>query len=304
MGLHDLETMNEVSAKTKEINPSIVIYGEPWSGGSSTLSDALSAKQMNGNKYDGYGQFNDQMRDALIRGGLSADNELGWVTDREDKISTDYINKLLKGVKGETYSGVADIADPDKSVSYVTCHDNYTLYDRVMATKSGANEETAKKMNRLANSVVFTSQGTSFMLAGEEMLRTKGGNKNSYNASYKTNELDYSLKIKHADLFEDYQKMIALKKELDGLHMDKEEIKSLSPKLSDDGGMLNYSFAAVIEDKNAQVRVVHKNGLSEEEKVDFAGYTVLWSTEEGIKKSLNTETVVKPFETIIAYKAV
>ncbi len=304
MGLHDLETMNEVSAKTKEINPSIVIYGEPWSGGNSTLSDALSAKQMNGNKYEGYGQFNDQMRDALIRGGLSADNELGWVTDRENKISTDYINKLLKGVKGETYSGVADIADPDKSVSYVTCHDNYTLYDRIMATKSGANEETAKKMNRLANSVVFTSQGTSFMLAGEEMLRTKGGNKNSYNASYKTNELDYSLKIKHADLFEDYQKMIALKKELDGLHMDKEEIKSFAPKLSNDGGMLNYSFAAIVEGKNAQVRVVHKNGLSGEEKVDFDGYTVLWSTEEGMKKPLNTETIVKPFETIVAYKTV
>lgn len=304
MGLHDLETMNEVSAKTKAINPSIVIYGEPWSGGSSTLSDALSAKQMNGNKYEGYGQFNDQMRDALIRGGLSADNELGWVTDQKSKISADYINKLLKGIKGETFSGAADIADPDKSVSYVTCHDNYTLYDRVMATKSGVNEETAKKMNRLANSVVFTSQGTSFMLAGEEMLRTKGGNKNSYNASYQTNELNYSLKIKYADLFENYQKMIALKKNLEGLRMDKDDIKSLTPKLSDDGGLLSYSLADRIDSKNVQIRVVHKNGLSEEEKADFDGYTILWSTEEGMKKSLNAETVVRPFETIIAYKAI
>ncbi len=304
MGLHDLETMNEVSAKAQEINPSIVIYGEPWSGGSSTLSDALSAKQINGNKYEGYGQFNDQMRDALIRGGLSADNELGWVSDQESKISTDYVNKLLKGIKGETFSGAVDIVDPDKSVSYVTCHDNYTLYDRVMATKTVTNEETAKKMNRLANSVVLTSQGTAFMLAGEEMLRTKEGNKNSYNASYKTNELDYSLKIKHPDLFKNYQRLIALKKNLGGLHMDKDGIKSLAPKLSDDGGLLSYSFADTIDGKNVQIRIAHKNGLSKEEKVNFDGYTILWSTEEGAEKSLNEATVIKPFETIVAFKAV
>ena len=75
-------------------------------------------------------------------------------------------------------------------------------------------------MAMLANSIVFTSQGTTFMLAGEEFLRTKGGNHNSYNASYEVNELDYELKVDHYDMFQNYQKLIALKQNLDGLHLD------------------------------------------------------------------------------------
>lgn len=302
MGLHDLETMNEVTKKAKEINPSIVIYGEPWSGGTSTLKDADSAKQINGNKYEGYGQFNDQMRDALIRGGLSGDTDLGWVTDTKSKLSAEYQNKLIKGVKGETYSGAVDIADPDKSVSYVTCHDNYTLFDRVMATKTLQEDDidTAKKMNQLANSVVLTSQGTAFLLAGEEMLRSKGGNKNSYNASYETNELDYSLKIKHGDLFKNYQKLIALKESLGALHLNQDGIASLSPKMNSSGSLLSYDL--MNDETNETYRIIHKNGLSGEESIDLSDYSLYWSTIEGSEKALNAGTKIQPFETIIAMK--
>jgi hypothetical protein len=115
------------------------------------------------------------------------------------------MTNLKGGIQGYTISGVTKL-DPDKTVNYVTCHDNYTLYDRIKAAKI-TDEDTVKKMAMLANSVVFTSQGVSFMLAGEEFLRTKGGNENSYDASYKVNELDYSLKIKNMDMFENYDNL-------------------------------------------------------------------------------------------------
>ncbi len=303
MGLHDLTTMNEVTAKAKEINPNIVIYGEPWQGGTSTLSDGDSAKQVNGNKYEGYGQFNDQMRDALIRGGLSGDSDLGWVTDTENALETGYQNKLLKGIQGITSAPAAEIADPDKTVSYVTCHDNYTLADRVVATGKveKTDTDTLSKMNMLANSVAFTSQGTSFMLAGEEMLRSKDGNKNSYNASYKVNELDYSLKIEHADLFKSYQKLIDLKKNLDGLHLDKDGIKDLKVSMNSAKNLISYDIKDTKNNKT--YHIIHKNGLGgQNETVDLTDYSLYWSTIDKDNKVLSAKTEIKPFETLIVSK--
>ncbi len=302
MGLHDLTTMDEVAAKAKAINPNIVIYGEPWQGGTSTLQDSDSAKQVNGNKYVGYGQFNDQMRDALIRGGLSGDKDLGWVTDRESALASDYANKLLKGIKGITSAPAAEIADPDKTVSYVTCHDNYTLADRIAATGTveKTDTDTLSKMNMLANSVVFTSQGTSFMLAGEEILRSKGGDKNSYSSSYKVNELDYSLKIEHADLFESYQQLIDLKKNLDGLHLDKDGIKDLSVTMNASKSMIAYDLKDTENGKT--YRIIHKNGLTGGETVDLSSYSLYWSTIDKKSKTIGTKTEIKPFETLIVSK--
>ena len=304
MGLHDIETMNQLTAAVKEINPNIVIYGEPWAGGTSTLGGSYAtgvpANQQNGGKYVGYGAFNDKIRDSLIKGGLSAATELGWITTKDPIAGSDQ-GALIKGVRG--VANATPIDDPDKVVTYVTCHDNYTLYDRAIATKEYTSEDDAilAKMNVLANSVVFTSQGTSFMLAGEEFLRTKQGNSNSYNASYEVNELDYSLKIKHQDMFKSYQKMIALKQNLDGLHLDKEGIKNFNPVLSSDTSTLSYSLKD--NSGNREFKVFHVNGLGTNQKVDLSGYNLYYSTIDGESKILSDATELKPYETLVAYKS-
>jgi pullulanase len=199
MGLHDLETMKEVSAKLKTINPTIAVYGEPWTGGTTTLASDLQAKQANGNSFVGYGAFNDGMRDALIKGGLHAASEQGWVTDASATSAKD-VETIIAGIKGTTANNGVTIADPDKTVNYVTCHDNYTLKDRMTASggvsSSGA---VLAKANVVANSFPLLSQGTSFLLAGDEFNRSKGGSSNSYNASYEVNMLDYALKSRFYD---------------------------------------------------------------------------------------------------------
>ena len=296
MGLHDLTTMNQLVATLKEdVNENIVVYGEPWAGGTAALSDSELAKQINGNSWEGYGAFNDQMRDALIKGGLSAATDLGWITNNSTSSNT---TKIVGGLKGYTSAGIA-INDPDKTVNYVTCHDNYTLYDRAIATKKfTANDaDIIEKMNVLANSIVFTSQGTSFMLAGEEMLRTKQGNSNSYNASYQVNELDYSLKVAHPEMFENYQKLIAFKQNNSELHYNAEDV---STKVT----VETLNSNSILKITTPNYMILHRNGVGDETlgSLDLSGYNVYWSTLFGTERTISNNTNLYQYETLILTK--
>lgn len=297
MGLHDLDTMEQVTAKAKEINPYVVIYGEPWQGGTSPLAGAKAATQANGNKYVGYGAFNDKFRDAMIAGGLAGDKETGWVTDKKSPIGSDKANQLIKGIKGITQSA-NPIEDPDKSITYVTCHDNYTLRDRFIATGlySASDEETLVKMNVLANSVVFTSQGTAFMLGGEEIFRTKQGSKNSYNLDYDVNEFDYSQKIKHPEMFESYKALIEFKQNVDGLHLNKDQIGSFNPVFNSNKSIISYN---VIDSANGKTYTVyHQNGLTSTDKIDLTGANLYFDSLNK-NKILSNQTSLEPYETLI-----
>ncbi len=297
MGLHDIETMNILTAALKEINPNIVVYGEPWAGGTAALDQSLLAAQKNANQYLGFGQFNDQMRDAMIKSGMNAVTSKGWVTNNSKVVTTD-LNKIIAGLKGTTAGSGYTISDPNKTVTYATCHDNYTLYDRIR--KAGVtNEETVKRMAVLANSMVFTSNGTTFMLAGEEFLRTKGDTSaagNSYNASYKVNELDYSRKIAYADVFEIYKTLIAFKQEISALHLEEAEMSSYTVTQQNDGAVIEIAF----ESNGKTYRIYHANGCVHGFTADLAGYELLLSTVG--QTELSATTALKPYETVIAVK--
>ncbi|MBO5867157.1 MAG: hypothetical protein J6Q55_03825, partial [Clostridia bacterium] len=298
MGLHDLETMNLLAAELKKINPNIVVYGEPWSLTTTTSADL--ATQNNGNSYQGYGQFNDQGRDALIKGGMCAANEKGWITGTAAN-SAD-IDKIVAAFRGYTKSSYP-INDPDKTVNYVTCHDNYTLYDRIKAAGI-TDEATIKQMAMLANSVVLTSNGTSFMLAGEEFLRTKGGDHNSYQSTYLTNELDYSLKVKHLDMFQNYKKLIWLKQNVAGLQLDKDGIdKNFGVMSSVNGSAFILTFKGVVDGAEREFKVVHANGaIPAGTTFNFEGYTLYLDTLNVPGLTLTTSTPVVAYQTIVAYK--
>lgn len=301
MGLHDIDTMNALSAKLKEINEAITVYGEPWTGGTSGLSESKQAKQNNGNQFIGFGQFNDQMRDGLIKGGLNGPTTQGWITNAK-KVDASNVNQIMAGIKGITKSSTVEIADPDKTVNYVTCHDNYTLYDRIKAAKV-TDEEAARKMSVLANAVVFTSQGTTFMLAGDEMLRTKGGNSNSYDASYKVNELDYSKKIDYPEVYENYKSLIAFKQEMSGLHLNKDEIGQIQVESLSGGSVIKYSLYD--QENHREYVIVHANGVTGKSPIDLSSYRVYLDTLKLNEKDSELGTLTPgEYQTIIAYKNV
>lgn len=297
MGLHDIETMNQIAKALKEINPNIAIYGEPWTGGGSVLDESERAMQVNTNKLEGVGQFNDQMRDALIKGGLSSKSELGWITNAK-KVDLNNVQKILEGLQGMTVSGSTTIADPNKTVNYVTCHDNCTLYDRIVHAGI-KDEETIRKMAVLSNAVVLTSNGTSFMLAGEEFLRSKGGDDNSYDSGYKVNEMDYALKIKNLDVFETYKGLIKFKQQMAALHLEQSEMKDGFHVESLGGGSaIQITFHDAASGKD--YKIIHANGTVKDVTADFAGYALVLDTLG--EAELSAATAVRPYETIIACK--
>lgn len=295
MGLHDIETMNLVAQELQKINPHIAVYGEPWCGGTSTLPASRQGIQVNANMLNGVGQFNDQMRDALIKGGLNSDMAKGWVTNHATVVGRD-VEKIVAGMQGNTLGSVA-IPNPNRTVNYVTCHDNYTLYDRIRAAGI-TDPDTVKKMAMLANSVVLTSNGTSFMLAGEEFLRTKGGDHNSYQSSYEVNELNYALKIQHLDMFKSYQTLIAFKKTMAALHLEESEMSAYTPEIVGEGSVIRVNFHD--EATGRDYVIIHANGFAQDKTVDLAGHTLVLDTL-GATKKLTRNTKILPYQTIIAY---
>ena len=298
MGLHDLTTMDAIATKCKTINSDVVIYGEPWTGGSTPLSSREQASQANGQQYTSYGAFNDKYRDELVKGGLNSARSLSWISDTSYNRTN--MDILTAGIRGIARVNTTNQIKPENSVTYVTCHDNYTLYDRFKA--SGMTYEPyLKQMSMLANAMVLTSQGTSFILAGEEFLRTKGGNSNSYNASYKVNELDYSLKIKNYDMFLNYCQLIQLKQAFDGLHLDSSN-NDFEIELLHDNNTVKY----VLSDSTVEYVFIHHNGhkTSDSDTIDLTGYTIYLDTL-GLLKDTDVlgETKINPFQTIIAVKA-
>ena len=315
MGLHDVETMNLVTAKAKSINPGIVIYGEPWQGGTSPLDPKKAANQVNGNDYVGYGQFNDGLRDALIKGGLNAATAKGWATGLEEGHASE-AKALEAGIKGFTLAN-GTINDPDKTVNYVACHDNYTLHDRVAYNYNrGKYAPFIKKMAILAQSVVFTSQGTSFMLSGDEFLREKklpngSYDHNSYESPYSVNELNWDWKVQNLDHFEHYKKLIALKQSVDGLHLDKDAAKDIVVEFSEKKNTISYE----IQDKanNKTYKVAHQacwnakleGGqivVADPGQVDFTGYREVYLNTFDTNLAVGGVVTLEGGQTIIAVK--
>ena len=218
MAVHDVETMNQIRAalNTLEGGKNILMYGEPWTGMSGiALEDGISANADNLNKLaSGIAAFNDRMRDG-IRGENSP--SAGYVQG-----NTGSINKVMAGINGLflNYSGKGTVSDdPTKTITYSDAHDNYTLWDQLVSTTVGIKSPSVyasynsvvEKKNMLAATLVLTSKGTSFLLAGEEMARTKFGNHNSYNAQDKVNAIDYNRQQDFAKLYNWYKGLIELR---------------------------------------------------------------------------------------------
>ena len=220
MGLHDIETMNQLVDNLQTINPNIVVYGEPWTAASTAVSGStILAGQANMSQYDGYGAFNDKIRDG-VRGSVFDASGTGWAT--RDTVSSLNYSDVLDGLLGKTG---AISSDPNKTVNYVSAHDNNTLFDKLQLSVGEDDIELLKNLSTLSNGIVFASQGTSFMLAGEEFLRSKVKedgtlDSNSYASSYKTNELDYSRLIDYEDVFEQYKEFIAVKTGIEAFQLD------------------------------------------------------------------------------------
>lgn len=217
MAIHDTETMNRVAKELKEINPSIFVYGEGWTAGGSPLPSERRALKENVAKMDGIAVFSDDIRDA-IKGHYSNAAERGFVTGKQGNEETVKIGIVAATAhpqvdysKGNN-SKFAYAASPLQVVNYVSCHDDLTLTDKLAKSMPGSTPEDRQRAARLAQTIVFTSQGTPFMFAGEELFRDKKGVHNSYKSPDSINAIDWTLKNQNKEQFEYYKNLIALRR--------------------------------------------------------------------------------------------
>ncbi len=221
MGVLDIDTMNVIAERLKEIRPDIYLYGEGWNGGPSSLAEEKRAFKASAKKMSGIGMFNDDIRDT-IKGSVFYDDHLGFVNG-----GTHLENALRYGITGavahpqvdyDAYGSKPWAKEPGQSINYVSCHDNYTLWDKLSVSCPEASEEKKKAMNRLCAAIVFTSQGVPFIQAGEEFLRSKplpekkGFAENSYNMPDEVNSIKWDNIHEYPDMIAYYKGLMELRK--------------------------------------------------------------------------------------------
>lgn len=226
MGVHDIETMQQIRAEINKIDPSIYIYGEGWSAGSCAYPVDKLAMKANAQQLNGIAAFSDDMRDAL-RGPFSDDHKgalLAGIPGEEESLKFGIVGGIAHPQVDMTkvnYDKKPWTNNPTEQISYVSCHDDMCLVDRLKASIPSLTdknipekERTAEliRIDQLAQTAVFTSQGVPFILSGEEMLRDKKGVHNSYNSPDSINHLDWNNLQRYPQLFTYYKNLILLRK--------------------------------------------------------------------------------------------
>jgi len=300
MGIHDQETMRQIRAALDEIDPTILTYGEGWAAMSPAFPyDSLAMKQWT-YKMPRVGAFSDDIRNALI--GSPFDHERGFASGNPAGVKD-----LMRGlIACPEWSG-----EPMQHVSYITCHDNYCLRDRIEVSAGNESEATKLRMNKLAQTAVLVSQGMSFLYGGEELYRTKRGIDNSYQSPDSINIIPWENQMNYADLCNYYRAMIAIRHEHKGFRLGsaeavKEHVEFLD---ADNDNLVIYCIKDLEGIDSAKSLIVLLNGSPKlaEAHIPESSYTVLAHDGQadiwGLGEIQGGKVVVEPYSaTILAEK--
>eukprot|EP00698_Gefionella_okellyi_P006281 TRINITY_DN15666_c0_g1_i1.p1 TRINITY_DN15666_c0_g1~~TRINITY_DN15666_c0_g1_i1.p1 ORF type:complete len:1005 (-),score=210.98 TRINITY_DN15666_c0_g1_i1:69-3026(-) len=204
MGLLDKETMLMIRQVMDDIRPGILLYGEPWAGGLAAIPQLTDKEQIRGT---GIAAFNDHFRNA-IKGTPDATGD--DPTSRGQFIQTGQNSVgVMNGLRGSIDDWAAE---PSDTINYFEAHDNLTTWDHLLLSAADHSEQLRVRMIKLAHLTLLIAQGVAFLHSGQEFCRSKHGCSNSYNQPDEINALDWTLKHRHADVFEYVRALIAIRK--------------------------------------------------------------------------------------------
>ena len=316
MGIHDTATMDRVASELKKIHPDIFVYGEGWTAGDSPLGQNHRALKDNVGKMTGIAVFSDDIRDA-IKGHYSKADDRGFATGKPGNGETVKI-----GIAGATAHPQIDYSKgnnskspyakaPTQVINYVSCHDDLTLTDKLNKSMPDATADERKRAAKLAQTIVFTSQGTPFMFAGEEVFRNKQGVHNSYNSPDSINSINWDLKHENADLFNYYKNLIALRRSHPAFRMTSAEDVAHNIVFDNisEPNLISYSIRNNANgDEWAEIKVIF-NGADDDKVVNVAkhDWTIIAADAQidpdGLGKSKGGKiTVAHRSATILARK--
>jgi pullulanase len=218
MGVHDIETMNQLSKELHAIRPDILLYGEGWTAGSSALPDSLRALKANAWKLDRVAVFSDDIRDG-IKGSVFEHADRGFASGKpgmEESIKFGVVASCKHpqvDYSKVNYSKKPYAAEPWHTISYCECHDNHVLWDKLALSATHAPESERKEMYKLAHSIVLSAQGIAFLHAGTEFLRSKKGVENSFESPDSINAIDWDLKTLNRDVVDYVRALVRMRRE-------------------------------------------------------------------------------------------
>lgn len=268
MGIHDQETMRQIRAALDEIDPTIITYGEGWAASSPAYPyEQLAMKQWT-YTMPRVGAFSDDIRNALI--GSPFDHHRGFASG-----NTASRGAVCYGlVACPDWSG-----EPMQHVSYITCHDNYCLRDRIEVAAAEETEATKLRMNKLAQTAVMVSQGMTFFYGGEELFRTKQGVENSYQSPDSINVIEWANKQTYNDLYTYYREIIKIRRQHKGFRLGTAELVKNHVEFPEttQEGLIIYRIKDLQGIDTASSLFVLLNGTAEaiEAEIPQANYTVL-----------------------------
>ncbi len=310
MGVHDIATMNAVR---RELPSDIFIYGEGWSAGGCAIPNEELGMKANISRMPGIAAFSDEIRDGL-RGPWDGDDKaafLGRVKGNEESVKYGIVGGIKHpqvDLKKVNYTDEAWATEPTQLIAYVSCHDDMCLVDRLKASIPGITTDELIRLDLLAQTAVFTSQGVPFMLSGEEMLRDKKGVHNSYNSPDDINHLDWNNLTKYPQVMAYYKGLIALRKHHPAFHMGNaqeivnklEFIEStdltVAYKLKNHAGGDSWNTIYVVLNANTEPRVL---------AVDDGHYTIVCCDgvidENGLETIDGTQVIIPAQSALIMH---
>lgn len=313
MGIHDIETMNLIRKELDKIDPSITIYGEGWAASSPAIDNNLCAMKAHTHRMPGIGAFADEMRDAL-RGPFSNNDESAFLAARpghEESIKFGLVGGIAHqdvDVSKVNYSKEAWAAQPSQHVSYVSCHDDMSLVDRLRASIPGISNKEVVRLSQLAQTFVLTSQGIPFLWAGEEAFRDKKGVHNSYNQPDSVNQIDWSRLLEHPELFLYYKGLINIRKEHKAFRMgDARLVRQNMRFLKTPSCVIGFTLngAAVGDEWKKIVCIMNSNKVSQQVDVPAGTYTIVCHDGmvcgDGLGKMQGGRVEVAPQSALIMY---
>ena len=292
MGLIDLKTMQEVRAELNKIDPSIIVLGEGWDM-NTMLPKSDSTIQPNGSKIPGVAFFNDSFRDAM-KGSVFDAKGTGFVNGNTSKDTKALLEHNLLGCQFGTGGKTADgkntikcwngnaemhFADAGQVVQYVEAHDNLSLYDKLKVSAPNDTEDVRMKRVKLANSMVLLSRGMPFIQLGQEFLRTKNGNGNSYNAGDKDNALDWNRATEKSDSVNYFRGLLKLRKSIKSLRDF--DYATINKNMKMIAGTPDGVIAYTLKDGDKQYVVVfNANNAETQVKIPAGKYVALVANGE------------------------
>ena len=312
MGIHDIETMNRISHELRAIKPDILLYGEGWTAGASPLPDSLRALKKNAYQLSNIAVFSDDLRDA-IKGSVFEKLDKGFASGKsglEESIKFGITAGCMHpqvDYSKVNYSKAPYAKSPSQVISYVDCHDNNTLWDKLAISNSNDTAVLRRDMHKLALTIVLTSQGISFLHAGTEFLRSKKGVENSFNSSDDINRINWFDKADNSDVYQYVRSLVSMRKSHPAFRLStQKEIASLIHFEESEPGIIAYQIngAAVGDEWKKIFIVLNGNNSVEKVKIPDGSWEIFAANNivAGKQSMLDGEIRVNPYSACILYK--